>query len=201
MISKTILLFVSALFLTSCSTFKNKNAGGQNGEAATPNILGLWRSPSPEPAGNGQHFTKEYNISMGRWEMIHTHAADKEMKKILYVYRAEGSYSLAKPSQKAVGAFDLDFKMDRKFLNLRSKDKALAKELGVGNCKLTIGKEKDVSDEGCGFLKSIKECPQEYDLAKVEETGLRLGDRPTDGEVCTPDTRPEMLGGALKKLN
>jgi hypothetical protein len=202
--TKIFLFFLlTAMFLTSCKT-SNKSTSTDNAtniNSVPPNLVGTWKSPTPEFAGNGHYAVREFSFNGPRMEHTFTLAADKDMKKIIYIYRVEGSVELGSPSTKVAGAFDLQIKPSKKLVTLKTKDKLTIEDIGFKECKLTTGKEKDISSSGCSVLRSINECSVEYDLVKIEGEQLRLGERPVDNEVCSPENRPEMLASGLKKVN
>jgi hypothetical protein len=178
-------------------------SGGASIEApsALPVITGSWVSESPEPAGNGFFMRREYAISLNRWELTQTYAADPEIKKPLFVYRAEGAYTIEVPYSKIPGAFFTNFRLSRQFLTLKSKDKSFMEDFEFNDCKISFGIEKNISKDGCSTFRPINECSQIYDLVKIEKGQLRLGEKPRDGDLCTIDKRPDYLGPQLKKIN
>ena len=62
------------------------------------------------------------------------------------------------------------------------------------------GEFKDISESGCGNFSSVGVCGKEFDLVAVENGILRLGARPSDGNMCSADRRPKSLGSALIRL-
>ena len=205
MTNKIIIFALIAILSVSCSQ-KEKQTDANSSKPATsstelPVIAGSWKSIEPEFAGNGQYAVKEYNINLSRWELNYSVFADKLLKKPIYVYHAEGSYIIENTSSKVKGAYNLLLKNSKKSITLKSKDKLTIQDLGFADCKLSAGKEKDITDQGCSFFKSNDECQQEFDLVKVENSRLRFGERPTDNDLCVVDHRPEALGPELKKIN
>lgn len=167
--------------------------------ATPPNITGAWRSIEPEKAGNGRYATREYRLTPGHWEQIYTLAADKDMKKILFVLRSEGSYNFQGPS-KIPGAYNASFRFTNKFLNLKTSDNSLSKEYGFNKCSLNLNKEKDISSFGCGAISRIAECSQEHEIVKLENNQLFMADRAAGVSLCSPEDRPNNLGFPLKKI-
>lgn len=195
---------VASLALTGCQT--NPKTSGSSEKETTSNTLagkmvGDWRSVAPEQNNIGQYATREFRFTLSRWEMIYTLATDIEMKKPIFIFRTEGPFTIEAASSKLPGAYNAQFRFSKKFINVKTKDRRLAKVFKFDDCKLVVGKEADVTDKGCSFVPKIEECAQEFDVVKIEGNNLYLGARPQDNNICTVDRRPEALGLALKRIN
>jgi hypothetical protein len=58
----------------------------------------------------------------------------------------------------------------------------------------TRGRREDVSSTGCLWVVPVSACPQEFDLVKVDDERLFLGERPAAGrDLCREDRRPRAL--------
>jgi hypothetical protein len=211
-------VLVSCFGLLACSTSDPKKAetaadsnlnvktvsGGVSAPttpSALPIITGTWKSESPEPAGNGLYTQREYSINLSRWEMVQTWASDSEMKKPQLIYKAGGAYTIENASLKIPGAFFANFRFSRQYLNLKTKEKSFIKDFDLEDCSLPVGKEQDITKTGCSIFRPTSECSQNYDVVKLENGQLRLGEKPRDGDLCTNDKRPDYLGPQLKKIN
>lgn len=197
---------VALLMLTSCTLKpKSQQTSATKEETALSSLpakmAGGWRSLSPEANNIGQYATREFRFTLSRWEMIYTLATDAEMKHPIFIFRTEGPYSVDGHSTKLTGAHEAQFGFAKKYINVKTKDRKLAKVFKFDDCKLQIGKEADVTEKGCSFVPKLEECPQEFDIVKVEGGQLFLGARPQDNNICTADRRPEAMGLPLKRIN
>lgn len=193
---------VASLMISACASNQKTEApkSAVIVEPALPNLRGNWRSSEPEMIAKGLFSTREYRINQSRYEMVYSLASDKDMKKLLMVYRAEGPYTVEAPSVSVPGANLATFKASRRFLKLKSRDPKLVKVLGLEKCNLVPNQEIDVTEKGCGIVESVAECGQEFNLVKLDNEQLFLGERSLDKRLCTADERPTQLGPPLKKL-
>jgi hypothetical protein len=49
------------------------------------------------------------------------------------------------------------------------------------------------------FLTPVNDCPQEYDLVRIDGNNLQLGARPADRNMCSEEKRPKSLSLPLIK--
>lgn len=196
---------IALLFVVSCTSTPpvvgpTTSTTSSRPQTFADKITGTWRSVSPEENNIGQFSTRELRLTATRWEMIYTLAQDAEMKNRILVFKSEGPYSLEGNPTKQTATQNVTFKFSKKFLNRLTKDRRLAKIYKLDECKLGLKQELDVTEKGCSFVPKLEECPQEYDLIKLEGDVIHLGTRPQDNNICTTDRRPESVGAPLKRV-
>lgn len=107
----------------------------------------------------------------------------------------QGRYRLTGPSSAVSGAHHADFEFSIKRLTLY--DDGLLAQANRGACghrAWTRGREEDVSQTGCLWVVPVSACPQEFDLVKVDDERLFLGERPPAGQnLCREDRRARAL--------
>jgi kynurenine formamidase len=164
-------------------------------------LLGTWKSPAAESGGNVGFRTREFTFTKDRWLIEVVFYGDKEMTKTLFSFVGEGPYAIGEVSTVVSNATNAVFFFDKKRLTLVTDDAETIKRFGFGNCNLTKGLTKDISDNGCSNFTSIAVCGEEYDLVRINGKNLQLGARPADGNMCSVDKRPKSLGSSLIKQN
>jgi hypothetical protein len=107
----------------------------------------------------------------------------------------QGRYRIAGPSSAVPGARHANFGFSVKRLTLYDEDLlAQANRGGCGNRAWTRGREEDVSSTGCSWVVPVYACPQEFDLVKLDDDRLFLGERPAVGQdLCREDRRARAL--------
>ena len=107
----------------------------------------------------------------------------------------QGRYRIAEPSKVVAGAFHANFGFSMKRLTLYDEGLlAQANRDGCGKRTWTRGREEDVSSTGCLWVVPVAACPQEFDLVKVADDRLYLGERPPPGQdLCRDDRRARAL--------
>ena len=107
----------------------------------------------------------------------------------------QGRYRVIRPSTVVQGAYDADFGFTRKRLTLYAVE--LLAEANRGACgerSWTRGREEDVSAIGCLWVVPVSACTQEFDLVKIDDDRLLLGERPPAGQnLCHADRRARAL--------
>lgn len=163
-------------------------------------LSGTWKSPSPEAVGNLGFRTREFKFSQNRWRIEAVFYADARMTEPLFSFVGEGAYEIEKTSPTVADAENAVFYFESKKLELLTENAAAVKSFGFAACGLVKGVTKDISDTGCGNFTSIAVCGQEYDLVKTAGDRLWLGARPADGDMCSPEKRPQSLGAPVLKI-
>ena len=94
------------------------------------------------------------------------------------------------------GATEATFRFTRKTLRAHGAAAAgfLSSPQGCGRA-FAADADVDISAEGCAGLgqRPVSACGQDYDLVFVEGDSLRLVQRPSDNDMCTPARRPTAL--------
>jgi hypothetical protein len=107
----------------------------------------------------------------------------------------QGRYRIAGPSSAVSGAHRANFGFSIKRLTLYDEGLLAQANRGVcGKGGWTRGREEDVSSTGCLWVVPVPSCPQEFDLVKVDDDRLYLGERPAAGQdLCREDRRARAL--------
>jgi hypothetical protein len=107
----------------------------------------------------------------------------------------QGRYRITGPSSVVAGAYDAEFGFSTKRLTLYAD--GLLTQANAGACGTRVwrrGREEDVSSTGCLWVVPVSACPQEFDLVKVDDDQLFLGERPPAGQdLCREDRRARTL--------
>ncbi len=186
-------LLLAAVFLFS--------AGRAPAQCCYPesDITGVWRSAKAENLKNGNFMMRVYEFDRKTFKSSFMQFSDRSLKKPLFTFQAEGTYTVNEASNKAEGAQNAAFRFTRKTLLLQTSNKNIIQRLGFADCGLTRGAAKDISETGCASFRPIEEYRVEYDLARRSGNMLYLGLRPDDGNMGSEDKRPVTLGEPLVK--
>ena len=162
-------------------------------------LLGTWTSPTAESIGNNIYTTREFKFTKDGWRIEAVFYGDKEMQQPLFSFLGEGIYTLGNSSTVVPEAINAVFSFNKKNLTLLTDEISVIRRFNFAGCNLTKGKEKDISDTGCSFLTPVNDCPQEYDLVRIDGNNLQLGARPADRNMCSEEKRPKSLSLPLIK--
>lgn len=183
------------------ATFPSNAMKSSTASTLRNQLLGTWKSAAAEQVGNIGFRTREFTFTPERWLIEVVFYGDKEMTKPLFSFVGEGPYTLTENSTVQTEATNATFFFDKKRLTMLTDDTTAVSQFKFGACNLTKGVTKDISANGCSNFASVAVCGQEYDLVNIERSTLRLGARPTDGNMCSVDKRPKSLGQPLIKQN
>ena len=163
-------------------------------------LSGKWKSEGAEAVGSGYR-TREFTFTPDRWQIEVVFYADKNLTDPIFSFAGEGAYRLADNSTSPTQATKATFFFDKKHLTLLTNNQSIIKQFKLDVCNLAKGATKDISASGCGNFTSVAACGQEYDLVKIEQNILRLGERPANGNMCSANKRPQILGQPLVRQN
>jgi hypothetical protein len=116
--------------------------------------------------------------------------ADEKCAKPLYSFVFKGSVELGKPVTGIADAVEARVKFDRILFTLDSPS-GLKDAASCADGKFDIGVQRDVSDSNCLFMKPIKDCGFDYDIARIKDGVATPGFRTAD--MCAPSGRPTKL--------
>ncbi len=162
----------------------------------TPNLYGAWKSES-SIGFKDYNYNFEYRFTKNRWELVTTIASDKEFKKILLVFREEGTFVTNKESDQNV---KIDFKTIKKFVKAVKRDPRIISELGLSRCLNQFKVEMDISGLNCGKFKAVSECPHQFDLLVVQKQKIQMGERTLFDRKCSEKDRPSDAKLGFRKL-
>jgi hypothetical protein len=157
---------------------------------ALASLSGTWASSAPEPWYGG-FGTREFVFTGGQWQLIFTHALDRDMTQRTFQFRTGGDYRVGAAGPE--GSFATDFDEDWKHLTLFLTDPAMVTAFGMSECGLTANLEADISETGCAAWRPVEVCGTDHDILKVEGDAMFFGVRPADNDMCSPDKRPTAL--------
>ncbi|PJE03422.1 MAG: hypothetical protein CK427_05295 [Leptospira sp.] len=189
-LTNLVLLFILTFGAAACQSNQTSQL-----EINQLNALnGTYIDPIPYEYGQGVYGKREFTFKNGSWTLDFVLALDPKLNTKVFRFRTLGSYEILRPSANLPQAYEANFKEDKKFVTLLTQDKGLAQAFGLMSCSLAIGIEKDISKEGCSLWKSVKDCPIDHDLVKLDKDGkLYFGVRPKDNNMCKEEFRPTSL--------
>ena len=161
-----------------------------------PSLAGTWESDCIA-ASPTQVFRVHFELDASTWKLDYVAFGDTACTAPFLTAHIEGPYDLIEPSRIVANAWDARFAFAKKTLLPHDANAAgfLASEAGCNRPGFVAGVATDVLDAGCAGLglQPLASCPAELDLAARDGDVLRLGERPADGNLCTPERRPRAL--------
>jgi Adenomatosis polyposis coli down-regulated 1 len=116
--------------------------------------------------------------------------ADEKCTQGLYSLVIKGPVEIGKPVAGAEGAVEVKVTFERVLFTLDSPRAATAaKECADGNFE--VGVQRDVTAQGCLFVKPKAMCGVDYDIMKIKDGQATPGFRTAD--MCKPEGRPSTL--------
>ena len=183
------MLAMGAGFLLSSANLQTANP---------PALTGIWESERcviQERAGTRTSSRSTFVFLDDEWALELIQYSDAACTTPSLRAFFQGRYRVIRPSTVVQGAYDADFGFTRKRLTLYAD--ALLAEANRGACgerTWTRGREEDVSATGCLWVVPVSACTQEFDLVKVDDDRLLLGERPPAGQdLCRADRRARAL--------
>ncbi len=161
-------------------------------------ILGGWKSAAAEDFQNGSFGYRVFEIKKDSWTVQTTIYRDKNMKKPIFVFFADGPYSVGESYSKIEGANKAQFKFSHKYVTLLTNNFILKRMLGFKSLKKDV--KTDISQNGISFFKSVAAAPEEFDVVKIENKMLYLGARPKDNDLGSEEKRPTKLNFPLIRV-
>jgi Adenomatosis polyposis coli down-regulated 1 len=163
-----------------------------------PAITGIWQNERcvvQEQNGMRTSSRSTFVFLDTEWALEFTQYSDAACTTPSLRAFFRGRYRIIGPSSVVPGAHDADFGFSTKRLTLYAD--GLLTQANSGACgkrAWTRGREEDVSTTGCLWVVPVSACPQEFDLVKVDDDQLLLGERPKAGQdICREDRRARAL--------
>lgn len=161
-------------------------------------LVGHWVSEQPELAGNGHYLVRQIHFEENTFQVEIKMYSDQALKKPIFILKNKGKFAINKnPSMSTKGIYNIDFIVSHQTLQVITSDKLILDDLGFDQCGLVANKENDISFKGCGPYQALKRCKNIYDLIQMQKNSLKLGEPAADGNQCSQELRPEMLGQKL----
>lgn len=165
---------------------------------AVRDLRGFWEHERCQiQERNGQRTSSRslFAIFDREWGISFTQYTDAACQTPAMTAVLGGTYEPTGASRSVPGAFDVTFRFLRK--TIVAHDATLVDRLNSGACgdrQWRAGVEQDVTATGCLGIASIVACSQEYDLVRIANHQLFLGERPQAGEdICAESRRPRRL--------
>ena len=186
-------LFVGGLLASGV----NIQSAGQPSISAI-SIAGIWESERcavQERNGVRTSSQSVFVFLADEWALEFTQYSDAACATPSLRAFFQGRYQLREPSSAVAGAYHANFGFSMKRLTLYDEGLlAQANRDACGGRAWTRGREEDVSSTGCLWVVPVAACPQEFDLVKVADDRLFLGERPPAGQdLCRDDRRARTL--------
>jgi len=166
--------------------------------ALKPDLSGTWKSGCETLSlsqGEKMTLVRTFTNTAKEWALDFVVYEDATCAKPFFTARSSGLYSLGKASAKVPGATEIEFSITSRKLTPHSADAAQFLSLACGGLDWDVGTSHDALKSGCHGLgmPASNQCQAESDLVKRDGKALYLGQRPANGEVCSPDRRPTAL--------
>ncbi|MCG9874082.1 MAG: hypothetical protein MH321_04760 [Leptospiraceae bacterium] len=196
-LANVVLILMLILGIVACQSNQNSQLEINQLKA----LNGTYVDPVPYEYGQGVYGKREFTFKNGSWTLDFVLALDPKLDNKVFRFRTLGSYEILRPSENQPQSYEANFKEDKKFVTLLTQDKGLAQAFGLSNCGLQPTVEKDISISGCSVWKSVKDCPIDHDLVKLDKDGkLYFGIRPKDNNMCQEEFRPTSLTPATIRM-
>jgi hypothetical protein len=188
--------FAAVVLLATPALAQEKKAAAKE---AKPNIVGTWKSTCesvPNGQGGTMNFTRTFKNTAKTWSIDFTVYGDAACTQKFFTADISGPYTLGKASEKVAGATEGEFLITKRTVTPHNDAAVQMITQACGVKDLKAGKAKDLTKEGCAGLgmHPTATCKGEHDLVKLDGKNLFFGERPADGNLCTPEKRPAALG-------
>ncbi len=162
-------------------------------------LEGHWVSegcePAPQADGSTLYIGRDFVLGLGSWAIEGTIYGDDACSYPLLTFDLGGEFEVVGPAVGIEGAHEANF--DRSSIALTPHVSNFVDWFnaeGCGESAWEIGVQQDVTENGCAFVPSATACPVEHDLVALEGSDrLFFGQRPLDGDMCSPRARPTAL--------
>jgi len=163
-------------------------------ERTLPDIRGAWASASCEEIRSGEgvsHVKRTMRIEDVTWRLKIDFYGDADCAKGLFSLEIEGPYDIGPKSMDVRGATTARF--DRRMLTLTARTAEAAAAFDAAGCGTgtwKVGEGQEIDRQGClGLIPTIDACPVEYDIVKLDDDRLYLGDRSRG--MCVTEKYPK----------
>ncbi|HJV32912.1 MAG TPA: hypothetical protein VJ694_02690 [Patescibacteria group bacterium] len=173
-------------------------------ERTLPDVGGHWSSRGCETVRSVvgvSRLKRDLRLDESSWRLKVDFYGDADCTKGLFSVETEGPYRLGPKSFEPRDATLIRFDLGKLTLTPDAPEAAAKFDqarCGDGNWK--VGEGQEVTQEGClGLVPTLDTCPAEYDIVKIQDGALYLGDRSLG--LCEPDRYPVTFAPApLEKI-
>lgn len=162
-------------------------------------LAGVWESEAPERIdrddGSTAYLTRRFTFRDDTWQIRFSVASDPDGRDILFSGDFGGNFTIGEYDA-LVDAFETRFQFTERVLTPGNEEVAAAlNEIGCGAGAWQAGDGQDLHLAGCEAFRvyPAADCEGEFDLLRRRGDRLYLGERPSDGNLCTEDRRPIAL--------
>jgi hypothetical protein len=163
-------------------------------ERTLPDIRGRWASAGCEEIGGTQgssRLKRTMEISETDRRLQIDFYGETGCTDELFSVMIEGPYDIGPKSMEMRDATTARFELGKLTLTPRTPEAVTAfNGAGCGDGDWKVGEGQDVSQFGClGLVPTIDICPVEYDIVKIQDDMLFLGDRSRG--MCATEVYPK----------
>lgn len=194
---KKATILSSAIALTAVAAL-TLNTLAQQDRFSNTDLVGSWQSQGCESFVYDKQpafMRRSFDFTPSTWQLQYTLFADPACSVALITTRIAGPYALGQAAA-LPATRQVTWGQTAKFVTPHVPDILGAMNgSGCGDSGLPLGQERDVSSGGCAAfgVASVKDYPQEFDLLKLENGQLFVGQR---GEKMNLEAnRPTQLFG------
>lgn len=157
-------------------------------------ISGHWASATCEPGGPMTFLKRDFVLTQSTWQLDLSVYGDAACTNESFTDQIAGPYTLGNPSSVIPGATEAVFVIKSDVWTAKSAMFATTlTQAGCGAQPWQVGVSQDVTQTGClGISQKVSDCPQEYDVVKVDGNNLYFGNRTMS--ICKVQDRPTSLG-------
>jgi hypothetical protein len=145
---------------------------------------GRWESDNIEkvenPDGSSLFVKRKVLFSGENWEVILATFADSDGRMKLFTARGKGIFMLGGESANVLGAREIELHSHSRYITIHQQTIMELFRHVCSSKEWKIDVEEDVSQEGCLSVPSVEKFPVEYDIIKIDDTGLYFGDYASD---------------------
>jgi hypothetical protein len=185
-----------------CGT--NTNAQRDPGSASsTPvDISGKWRSACLGPQDNT--FTRlTFDITPAEWRLDYEVFGDDKCTIALGTVQIVGPYEIGGASPVVAGAYEGTFSFAKRTVTPHAQGFAdfLKSPRGCARDGFAVGVAADIHADGCAGLGAYPKssCSADHDVVRRINDELQFGQRPTNNNMCSPESRPKALASFVLK--
>jgi hypothetical protein len=175
-IRKNLITIATGLALAGIALAGNASAQATASVVTAKDMIGQWVSVKPEFLGQF-YGLRSFSFTERAWSIVFRAFADEKASQPLFTLRVEGNYVLGAELAKMPATRPANFFGNSKYITSYTQDFL---KIFAGNNPWKLGTEYDFSNTGAGFFPSSIDAPLEYDLVKLDNGLLYLGDRSGD---------------------
>ncbi len=173
-------------------------------ERNLPDVRGVWASSGCETmrtADGASHLKRRMRLGDADWRLTLDFYDDEECAEQAFSVDVEGPYDLGPKAMHLRGATTARFDLGKLVLTPHSEIyRSAFDEARCAGGGWKTGEGKEVTETGClGLVPTKSTCPVEFDIVKIEDGRLFLGDR--SAGLCETERYPAAFAPhALRRI-